>query len=136
MVCKCFQCIKSKKDLSNVGLFRLCGLTRMAIGSCTQSLLPSKVFIFFQPFPKQALVFTSLQYKSLENTVGKREIACNEQFLLFSQCFLPMWRISYHFHQIQNCRLQTLSVLKILKFVVWERVKVGNFNSSEKIRDF
>ena len=31
-----------------------------------------------QPFPKQALVFTCLQYKSLENTVGKGEIARNE----------------------------------------------------------
>ena len=39
------------------------------------------------PFPKQALVFTCLQYKSFENTVGKKEIACNEQFLLFPQCF-------------------------------------------------
>ena len=35
--------------------------------------------------------FTCLQYKSFENTVGKEEIACNEQFLLFSQCFLPVW---------------------------------------------
>ena len=29
------------------------------------------------------LVFTCLQYKSIENTVGKGEIARNEQFLLF-----------------------------------------------------
>ena len=36
-------------------------------------------------FPKQALVFTCLHYKSFENTVGKGEIAPNEQFLLFSQ---------------------------------------------------
>ena len=26
-------------------------------------------------------------YKQLENTVGKGEIACYEQFLLFPQCF-------------------------------------------------
>ena len=25
----------------------------------------------------------------MENNVGKGEIACNKQFLLFSQCFLP-----------------------------------------------
>ena len=43
------------------------------------------------PFPKQALVFMCLHYKSFENTEGKREIAHNEQFLLFSQCFLPVW---------------------------------------------
>ena len=33
------------------------------------------------PFPKQALVFTCLLYKSFENTVGKVEIARNEEFL-------------------------------------------------------
>ena len=27
-------------------------------------------------------------FKRVENTVGKGEIACYEQFLLFSQCFL------------------------------------------------
>ena len=31
--------------------------------------------ITFFPFPKQALIFMCLQYKSLENTVGKGEIA-------------------------------------------------------------
>ena len=36
-----------------------------------------------QPFPKQALVFTCLQYKSFENTVGNGYIFHNEQFLLF-----------------------------------------------------
>ena len=74
-------------------------------------------------FPKQALVFTCLQHKSFENTVGKGEIARNKQFLLFPQCFLPVWRTFCHFHQIWNCHLQTLSVWKSLKFVVWERVK-------------
>ena len=38
---------------------------------------------FLQPFPKQALVFSGLLYKSFENTVGKGEIARNKQFLLF-----------------------------------------------------
>ena len=40
----------------------------------------------------QALVFTCLQHKSFENAVGKGEIARNEQFLLFPQCFLPVWK--------------------------------------------
>ena len=41
----------------------------------------------FNPFQKQALVFTCLKYKSFENTVGKGEIARNEQFLLFPTVF-------------------------------------------------
>ena len=32
--------------------------------------------------------------------VIKREIACNEQFLLFPQCFPLVWRFFCHFHQI------------------------------------
>ena len=52
------------------------------------------------PFPKQALVFTRLQYKPFENTVGKGEIARNEQFLLFLQCFLTILGAFCHFHQI------------------------------------
>ena len=67
-------------------------------------------------------VFMCLLYKPFENTVGKGEIARNDQFLLFPQCFLPVWITFSHFHQIQNCRLQTLSVWNSLKFVVWERV--------------
>ena len=77
---------------------------------------------FFKTFPKQALVFTCLQYMPFENTVGKGEIARHEQFLLFPQCFLYFQRALRYFHQNQNCRLQTLSVWKSLKFVVWERV--------------
>ena len=45
-----------------------------------------------KPFPKQALIFTYLQDKSFENIVGKGEIARNKQFLLFPQCFLPIWK--------------------------------------------
>ena len=46
-----------------------------------------------------ALVFTCLQYKSFEKTVGKGEIARNEHFLLFLQYFLPIWRTFCHFYQ-------------------------------------
>ena len=63
--------------------------------------------------------------KPFENTLGKGEIARNEQFLLFPQCFLPIWITFCHFHQIWNCRLQTLSVWNSLKFVVWWWVNRG-----------
>ena len=79
--------------------------------------------IFLNPFPKQALAFTCLQYRSFENIVGKREIARYQQFLLFPQCFLSIWRTFRHFYHNRNCRQQTLSIWKSLKFVVWERVE-------------
>ena len=64
--------------------------------------------------------------------MGKGEIAHNEQFLLFPQCFLPCKRNFCHFRQIQNCRLQPLSVWKSLKFVVWEGVKKACFPGASK----
>ena len=75
---------------------------------------------YVSPLPKQALVFTGLQYKSFENTEEKGEIARNEQFLLFPQCFLSVWITFCHFYPVRNCHVQTLSVRKSLKFVVWE----------------
>ena len=46
-------------------------------------------FIFFsQPFTPQILILTHQQQTAFENIVGKGEIARNEQFLLFPQCFL------------------------------------------------
>ena len=54
--------------------------------------------------------------------MGKGEIAHNEQFLLFPQCFLPIWRTFCHFHQNRNCCLQSLSIWKSQEFVIWERV--------------
>ena len=50
---------------------------------------------------------------SLENSVSKREIACSEQFLLFTQCFQPFYRA---FSSKLKICLQTLSVWKSLKF--------------------
>ena len=54
--------------------------------------------------------------------MGKGEIACNEQFLLFPQCFLPIWGSLCHLRKIWNCRLHTLSIWKSKNFVVLERV--------------
>ena len=60
-----------------------------------------------------------LQYKSFENSVGKGEIARNEQFLLFPECFLTIQRtFALYLSNLKWC-LQTLSVWKSLKFVVW-----------------
>ena len=55
-----------------------------------EKLLTTSNFSFSHSgFKRLALVFTYLHSKSFETTVGKGEIAHNEQFLLFPQCFLP-----------------------------------------------
>ena len=99
---------------------------RLVLQTSENQGLCGKGLTQFQHFDGEPLsdksVFTCLQ--SFENTVGgKREIACNEQFLFVPQCFLSFWRSFHHFHQIWSCHLQTLSVWKSLIFVMWERVR-------------
>ena len=45
-------------------------------------------------------LLTPLGNKPFENTVGKGEIARNKKFLLFPQCFLPIWISFCQFPQI------------------------------------
>ena len=66
-----------------------------------------------------------LQNKSFEMAVGKGEIACNNQFLLFVQHFLLLWRIFRCIYQIKIVLSKHLQYAKVLvQFVVWERVEV------------
>ena len=75
-------------------------------------------------------LLTPLGNKPFENTVGKGEIACNEQFLLFPQCFLP---ISFIFVKSE------IVVCKLFQFGRVYNLSSGNglngsvFQSSEKL---
>ena len=81
-------------------------------GEVKHSYLNKKVFLEIGNLIESIKILTKAKnlkkkhYNSFENTVGKGEIARNEQFFLFPQCFLPFQRTFYHFHQIWNCRLQ------------------------------
>ena len=46
----------------------------------------------------------------------KGEIACNKQFLLCSQYFLPYMALSFHFESTFKCHLQSVSIWTGLKF--------------------
>ena len=63
----------------------------------TESL---KLRNFFLTHSHTMTPFDAPGNKRFENTVGKGEIARNEQFLLFPQCFLPVWITFFHFRQI------------------------------------
>ena len=52
----------------------------------------------------------------MENIVGKGEIACIKQFLLFSQCFPSYMALTFHFKCALKCRLQFVSVWTSVKF--------------------
>ena len=60
-----------------------------------------------------------LRYIAVRNIVRKGEIACNKQFLLFSQCFIPYMALTFHFKCTLKCHLQFVSIGTRLKFVVW-----------------
>ena len=74
-------------------------------GHSSSHLQKQKLYIWsgqrLTGFPKEALVFMCLQYKSFEIAVGKGEIARDEQFLLSPQCFLPFWRPLYLFIKLK-----------------------------------
>ena len=70
---------------------------------------------------------------TFENTGGKGEIARNEQFLLFPQCFLPVWRTFLPFFIKFESVVGKLWVWKNLKFVVWEGSNTLTIATGENI---
>ena len=58
------------------------------------------------PFPNKDLVLRVCN-TSLLKSLGKREIAHDKNFS-FPKCFEPFWRTFHQYHEIWNCRLQTL----------------------------
>ena len=54
--------------------------------------------------------FEAVRYIAVENNVRKGEIACNKQFLLFSQFFLPDTVLIFHFKCTLKCCLQVVSI--------------------------
>ena len=57
--------------------------------------------------------FDALKIYSCRKNCEKREIACNKQPVLFSQCFLPCMALIFHFECTLKCLFQ-LDLSKIL----------------------
>ena len=74
-----------------------------------------------QPFPKQALVFTCLLYRSFENLWEKEKLLASSNFSFFHRVFNPFGELTDMFIKLKIvvCKL---SVWKSLEFVIWERV--------------
>ena len=58
----------------------------------------------------------------------KEKLLVTSNFSFSHSVFHPFQRTFCDFRETQNCSLQTLSVWKSLKFVVWERVKHDKIN--------
>ena len=75
--------------------------------------LPSKGYLtYYHTIPH----FDALKIYSCENHCEKRRNACNNQFLLFSQCILPYMPLIFHFRCTIKCCLQFFSIWNSLKF--------------------
>ena len=79
----------------------ICGTVSFHIQNISNTMSHALTKAALNPFPnKPWFLHVCSVDKSFENTVGKGEIACNRQFLLFSHCFLHVWRTFCYFHQI------------------------------------
>ena len=68
------------------------------------------------PTTTQSCILMHQRYMAVEKIVRKGEIACNKQFLLFSQCFLPCLALILNFRCTLKCRLQFVSIWTSLNF--------------------
>ena len=84
------------------------------------------VYTLLHPFPNKPR-FSRVCSRSLLKTLWEKEKLLVTSNFSFPPSFLPIWMAFYRFHQIQNCHLQTLSVWKSRKTVVWERVKNSQY---------
>ena len=89
-----------------------------------------------KPFLKQALFLCVCSIHVLKTLWEKEKLLITSIYFFSPQCFLPFWRTFFHFHQLKNCCLQSLSVWKSPKFVFWERVKRSNLNLRLKLHLF
>ena len=76
----------------------------------------------FNPFPNKPWFLHVCCTSLLKTLWEKKKLLVTSNFSFSDSVLCPFEKLFFHFHHIQNCRLQTLSVWKSLKFVVWERV--------------
>ena len=74
------------------------------------------------PFPNKPWFLRVYSIIYLKTLWEKEKLLVTSHFSFSHSVFYPFWTTFFHFHQFQNCRLQTLSVWKSQKFAVWERV--------------
>ena len=67
--------------------------------------------------------FSHVCSTSLLKTIWKeKKLFVTSNFSFSHSVFYLLRRTFWHFDQVSNCRLQTLSVWKSLKFVIWKRI--------------
>ena len=76
----------------------------------------------FHPFPNNPWFLRVFSTSPLKTLREKEKLLVTSNFSFSHSVFYPFGKLSAIFIYFKNCRLQTLSIWKSLKFVVWERV--------------
>ena len=71
------------------------------------------------PFPHNDTFWRPWETSLLKTLWEKEKLLVTSNFSFSHSVFYPLGELCCHFHQIWNCRLQTLSVWESLKSVVW-----------------
>ena len=77
----------------------------------------------FNPFPNKPWFLRVCSTSLMKTLWEKEKLLVTSNFSFSHSVFYPFLRTFCHFHRIKKCHLQTFSVWKSPKFVVWERVK-------------
>ena len=78
---------------------------------------------YFNPFPNKPWFLHVCSTSLLKTQWEKEKLLETSNFSFSHSVFYLFGELSGIFYQTQNCHLPTLSIWKIVKFVVWERVK-------------
>ena len=76
----------------------------------------------FNPFPNKPWFLPVCRTNLLKTMLEKEKLLVTSNFSFSHSVFYLFGELSAIFIQIQNCCVQTLSVWKSIKFVIWERV--------------
>ena len=75
-------------------------------------------------FPNKPWFLRVCSTSLLKSLWEKEKLLIWSNFSFSHSVIYPFRRTLCHFHQLQNCGLQNLSVWKSLKFVVWEKANI------------
>ena len=76
-------------------------------------------YLWLNPFPHNDTFWLPLETSLLKTLWEKEKLLETSNFSFSQSVFYMFWITFFYFRQIWNCRLQTFSVWKSLKFVVW-----------------
>ena len=79
--------------------------------------------LLINPFQNNSWLLRVYNTGLLKTLWEKEKLLVTSNFSFSRSVFYPFGELSAIFIKLKNCRLQTLSVWKSLKFVIWEKVK-------------